>query len=99
VDPLRALRWVHAPAFCTPSIAERTHHLHVLEHSSDSWRGLLAFPDYLRAHPGLPAAYAALKRELASQYGSDPNRREPYRLGKAQFILQVAALARDRSSS
>ncbi|MDP8907989.1 MAG: GrpB family protein [Chloroflexota bacterium] len=108
VDALRALGWVHAPepdqaqlfrSFCTPSIATRTHHLHVFEQSSDGWRCLLAFRDYLRAHPGLAAAYAALKRELASQHGSDPNRREPYRVGKAQFIQEVTALARGSSSS
>ena len=107
VDPLRALGWVHAPepdqaqpfrSFCTPDIAQRTHHLHVFEKTSDSWRDLLAFRDYLRAHPGFAAAYASLKRELASQHGSDPNRREPYRVGKATFIQEVTALA-SRSSS
>lgn len=102
-DPLRALGWVHAPepdqtqplqSFCNPSIAQRTHHLHVFEKTSDNWRDLLAFRDYLRAHPGLATAYAALKRDLASQHGSDPNLREPYRLGKATFIQEVTALAR-----
>ncbi|CAA9482227.1 MAG: UDP-glucose 4-epimerase [uncultured Solirubrobacteraceae bacterium] len=102
VDPLRALGWVHAPepdqaqpfrSFCTPDIAQRTHHLHVFEKTSDSWRDLLAFRNYLRVHPGLAAAYAALKRDLALQHGSDPNRREPYRVGKATFIQAVTALA------
>ena len=107
VEPLRALGWVHAPepdqtqrfrSFCTPNIAQRTHHLHVFERSSDSWRDLLAFRDYLRAHPGLAAAYAALKRQLAAQHGSDPNHREPYRAGKAAFIQEVTRVARSSPS-
>jgi GrpB-like predicted nucleotidyltransferase (UPF0157 family) len=102
VDSLRALGWLPASepgdagpwrSFCTPSIARRTHHLHVVEESEDTWRELLAFREYLRAHPGLAGAYAALKRELASLHGGDPNHREPYRRGKAAFIREVTALA------
>ncbi len=102
VGPLSALGWPEAPepgddqqrrrSFCTPSIANRTHHLHVVEVASDQWLGLLAFRDYLRAHPGLASAYAALKRELATIHGSDPNRREPYRGGKSLFIQEVTEL-------
>jgi GrpB-like predicted nucleotidyltransferase (UPF0157 family) len=81
VDPLRAVGWVDAPepgddehsrhSFCMPTIANRTHHLHVIEESSDGWPGLLAFRDYLRVHPGLASGYAALKRELAAVHGAD----------------------------
>ncbi len=102
VGPLSVLRWLQAPepgddehrrrSFCTPSIAARTHHLHVVEEASDHWRGLLAFRDYLRVHPGLASAYAALKRELVTIHGSDPNRREPYRRGKSSFIQEVTEL-------
>lgn len=108
VGSLGAVGWVHAPepddprpllSFCTPSIYKRSHHLHVVEQSAQGWRDLLAFRDYLRVHPGLTAAYAALKRELASQHGSDPNRREAYRRGKADFIREVTGLARDRGFS
>ena len=81
-------------SFCTPSISRRTHHLHVVEQWANTWSDLLAFPEYLRTHPGLAAAYTALKRELASQHGSDPNRRQPYRRGKADFIREVTELAR-----
>ncbi len=100
---LAALGWIHAPepgdderrvgSFCTPSIAMRTHHLHVAEETSSTWRGTLAFRDYLRRRPGLAGAYAALKRELAAQHGGDPNEREGYRSGKAQFIAEVTAIA------
>jgi GrpB-like predicted nucleotidyltransferase (UPF0157 family) len=102
IDPLSVLGWLQAPeptddenrrrSFCTPSIAHRTHHLHVVEEASDLWRGLLAFRDYLRTHPGLASAYAALKRELATMHGSDPNRREPYRRGKSSYIQEVTEL-------
>ena len=103
IDPLSSLGWLQAPepaddehrrrSFCTPSIANRTHHLHVVEEASDQWPGLLAFRDYLRGHPGLASEYAALKRELATIHGSDPNRREPYRRGKSLFIQEVTELA------
>ena len=104
VSALRHLGWVEAPepgdeerrmrSFCTPSIANRTHHLHVVEEASDRWRDWLAFRDFLRTHPGLAHAYASLKRELAQQHGVDPNRRDAYRSGKAGFIEEVTLLAR-----
>lgn len=107
--PLQVLGWIHAPepgeeehrfrSFCTPDVAWRSHHLHVVEERSDDWRGWLAFRDYLRTHPGLASAYAALKRELAARHGADPNRREPYRTGKRAFIREVTELALDRSTS
>ena len=103
IDALSVLGWLPAPeptddedrrrSFCTPSIANRTHHLHVVEEASDQWQGLLAFRDHLRTHPGLASAYAALKRELATMHGSDPNRREPYRRGKSMFLQEVTELA------
>ena len=102
VDALDALGWVQAPepgdeeqrarSFCTPTIANRTHHLHVVEERSEHWRGWLAFRDYLRTHPGLAGAYAALKNKLAAVHGADPNRRDSYRDGKAQFIREVTEL-------
>ena len=102
---LARLGWVPAPepgdrdrrvrSFCTPDVARRTHHLHVVEHEADGWRGTLAFRDYLRAHPGMASAYTALKSNLAAQHSGDPDRREPYRAGKATFIDEVTAIALD----
>lgn len=95
-DPLREIGWVAAaePAdgqerklsFCTPSVELRTHHLHVVEHSSSRWRGWLAFRDYLRAHPEAAEEYGALKTRLAEENGGDPNQRDVYRAGKAEWI-------------
>jgi GrpB-like predicted nucleotidyltransferase (UPF0157 family) len=69
---LSRIGWVAAPepgdleerrlSYCTPAVEWRTHHLHVVEETSQGWRGWLAFRDYLRMHPGDAAAYADLKR-------------------------------------
>ena len=101
-DPARLLAaagWVHAPepfdaadhklSFCTPDVAWRTHHLHVVEEASDGWRGWLAFRDYLRADSGAAAEYAGLKTRLAAEHGADPNERDAYRAGKAAFVRAI----------
>jgi GrpB-like predicted nucleotidyltransferase (UPF0157 family) len=99
---LGSVGWVAAPeptdieerrrSFCTPSVALRTHHLHVVEERSAGWRGWLAFRDHLRAHPLDRATYAELKRSLAEDV-SDPNDRAGYRAGKAAFIQERTRLA------
>lgn len=109
VGALDAVGWVCAPepddarrrvrSFCAPDVTLRTHHLHVVEESSSDWRGALDFRDYLRTHPGLAGAYAALKRELAATHGTDPNRRDTYRAGKALFIAEVIDVARGAPSA
>jgi GrpB-like predicted nucleotidyltransferase (UPF0157 family) len=98
-----ALGWIAAPepgdeaqrrrSFCFPSVARRTHHLHVVEERSSGWRGWIAFRDHLRAHPELGAEYEARKRDLAARFGSDPNDRDSYRSGKADWIREVTAAA------
>jgi GrpB-like predicted nucleotidyltransferase (UPF0157 family) len=69
-----------------------THHLHMNESHSFDWRQTIAFRDYLRTHPDVAAAYAALKLRLAQQFAADP---DAYHAGKDAFIKQVlqAALA------
>jgi GrpB-like predicted nucleotidyltransferase (UPF0157 family) len=99
VQPLAGLGWLAAPeptdlalrklSFCTPSVARRTHHLHVVEWSSSGWRGWLAFRDHLRVHSELAAEYGELKRRLADAHGSDPNQRDAYRAGKASWIIEI----------
>jgi GrpB-like predicted nucleotidyltransferase (UPF0157 family) len=102
-DPLRTLGWVAAPepedslerklSFCTPSVELRTHHLHVVEHSSPRWRGWLAFRDYLRAHPETAQEYGSLKTRLADDHGGDPNQRDEYRAGKEDWIRAMTIRA------
>jgi GrpB-like predicted nucleotidyltransferase (UPF0157 family) len=68
----------------------RSHHVHVTVVGSDFWVRHLAFRDYLRAHPETATEYAALKRRLASEYGSD---RLGYVHAKTDFITVVEELA------
>jgi GrpB-like predicted nucleotidyltransferase (UPF0157 family) len=100
---LGAAGWVHAPepndshdhklSFCFPDAAWRTHHLHLVEESSGDWRGWLAFRDYLRSDADAVAEYAALKSRLAAAHGDDPNERDAYRHGKADFIANITRIA------
>jgi GrpB-like predicted nucleotidyltransferase (UPF0157 family) len=106
VGSLAMIGWLHAPepfdeiertmSFCTPSVERRTHHLHVVEESSDGWRGWLAFRDHLRAHPDLARDYGALKSRLADEHGADPDRRDAYRAGKASWVQAVTTQAQHR---
>ncbi|MDX1534073.1 MAG: GrpB family protein [Thermoplasmata archaeon] len=69
----------------------RTHHLHMVETSSDFWRRHLLFRDYVRTHPTTAREYEALKIRLAREHGSD---REGYTEGKTSFVEDVVARAR-----
>lgn len=62
----------------------KTHHLHVVVHNQQAWHNLIAFRDYLKAHPAAVQQYATLKSELASRY---KDQRERYTQAKSQFIL------------
>lgn len=98
-DSLGELGWHYAPepgdveqrrrSWCAPTVARRTHHLHIVECSSGQWRSWLAFRDALRADPARATQYAELKRRLADRYGSDPNERDAYRRRKAAFIWRT----------
>lgn len=68
--------------------AERTH-VHVRTSGSWNEQGVLLLRDYLRAHAEERAAYAALKRELASRFRDE---RAAYGNGKSDFVW--AALRR-----
>lgn len=107
-EPLASVGWIAAPeptdvalrklSFCTPSVERRTHHLHVVEHSSTGWRGWIAFRDHLRANPALATEYGELKRRLAAAHGSDPNQRDAYRAGKAAWIAATTHAATNTHS-
>ncbi len=76
--------------FCKPSLALRTHHLHLVPYGSPLWHERLTFRDRLRADPGLLEEYAALKLELARRFRFD---REAYTDAKFPFVAKVLALA------
>lgn len=95
---LAGVGWVAAPeprdgeqrkwSWCSPSVAHRTHHLHVVEQSSKDWPTWLAFRDHMRTNAEDREAYAAIKRRLAA---ADDEDRSAYRAGKAPFIASVLA--------
>jgi GrpB-like predicted nucleotidyltransferase (UPF0157 family) len=103
VPAIEGVGWVAAPestdemerrlSFCFPSVERRTNHLHVVEESSDVWRGWIAFRGYLRAHPEVADEYGTLKSRLALEHGANPNDRDAYRAGKAEFIRETTATA------
>ena len=63
-----------------------THHLHMVEITSDFWRTHLLFRDYLRQHPNAAQDYGKLKRELSVKY---KNNRPAYTEAKATFIESI----------
>lgn len=104
VEPLQKLGYQYFPEhedvmperryFALPAGAEhrgrRRFHLHIVETKSAFWRRHLAFRNYLRAHPETAEEYAALKRRLAAEYGSD---RVGYTEAKSEFITRIESLA------
>ncbi len=70
----------------------RTHHLHMLEQTSDEWYNLLRFRDFLRENPKAVKAYGTLKTGLAQTFLDD---REAYMKGKHNFIQRILKAARE----
>ncbi|MGB2799389.1 MAG: GrpB family protein [Dehalococcoidia bacterium] len=69
----------------------RTHHIHMIELTSEFCERHLMFRDYLRTHPEAAQQYYKLKKELAARYGSD---REAYAEAKTPFIESIVAKSR-----
>jgi len=70
----------------------RTHHVHIVEPTSEQWRRALAFRDYLRDHAEETERYLQLKRELAQRHRSD---REAYTRAKDSYVLRVIDMVRE----
>ncbi len=68
-----------------------TQHLHIVEFGGEDWTQQLLFRDYLTTHPELAKQYAALKRQLATRFGTD---RRSYTEEKTAFIVSALAAAR-----
>ena len=71
-----------------PSRYARTHHLHMVETSSEFWEKHIRFRDYLRTHEETTREYYELKKQLAARFRSD---RESYTNAKTSFIEAVVA--------
>ena len=63
-----------------------THHIHMVEESSDEWTKLIRFRDLLRADPKMAEDYSNLKRDLWERLPGD---RKAYQAAKAAFICDV----------
>ena len=105
VEPIEAIGYVHwaenpdeSRMFFVkgmpPYGARRTHHIHIFEATNDAWRRVLAFRDYLRAHPDEAERYHRLKGDLAQRYRLD---REAYTRAKDSYVLAVVEMARKGS--
>lgn len=64
----------------------RTHHLHMAEHTSPEWKTMLRFRDRLIADPVARRRYADLKRRLYEKHSND---RAAYTAGKDAFIEEL----------
>jgi GrpB-like predicted nucleotidyltransferase (UPF0157 family) len=77
----------------------RAFHLHVVEVTSDFWRDHLIFRNYLLNYPPDAAAYADVKRRIASDYNltrPGTNVNLGYTNYKSEFIAGIMAKARAR---
>jgi GrpB-like predicted nucleotidyltransferase (UPF0157 family) len=74
----------------------RTHHLHMVEEGGGSWERYLLFRNHLRTHDATAHAYAALKRRLAREHGTN---REAFTDGKSMFVQAVVERARLETAS
>jgi GrpB-like predicted nucleotidyltransferase (UPF0157 family) len=70
----------------------RSHHVHLVDWTSDFWRDHLLFRDYLRAHPEVAREYDALKRDMALAHAQD---KKGYTDAKGPFIRSVVRRARE----
>lgn len=70
----------------------RTHQVHVVEHADRAWCDRhIAFRDWLRSHDDDRDRYAALKRRLADEFGTN---RAGYTDAKTAFVHQIERAAR-----
>ena len=68
----------------------RTHHVHIVEHGSETFRKHVVFRDYLREHADTRNEYDRLKRALAARYRTD---RKTYVDSKTDFVERVVEKA------
>ena len=64
----------------------RTHHLHVMDRTTDEWRKHIRFREYLLSHPSDAKEYEQIKLALAEKYEKD---RGKYTEEKGKFILEI----------
>lgn len=105
IPPLEAIGYEYVPEFekdlpmrrylRKSKSGIRTHHIHMVERSSDFWARHIAFRDILRSNTSIRDEYAALKYRLAKTYRDD---REGYTDAKTDFIETALSVHKIRSS-
>jgi GrpB-like predicted nucleotidyltransferase (UPF0157 family) len=90
VDPRYREFWPERIVLIRREHGTRTCHVHLMLRHHHNWTRLLAFRDYLRAHPGVAAEYSTLKRLLAAAHGAD---RHAYMMAKTDFIAPIIGRA------
>ncbi|MBN2113171.1 MAG: GrpB family protein [Acidimicrobiia bacterium] len=78
--------------FRPPRGRPREVQVHICDAGGEWERAHLLFRDYLRAHPAVREAYAALKQGLAGRFRSD---RVAYNEAKSGFVLDVLEKAEE----
>lgn len=68
-----------------------THHIHMIEETSDEWTKLILFRDFLRSNQRDAAAYEDLKLDLLERTDGD---RKSYQAAKSAFIGETVQKAR-----
>ncbi len=68
-----------------------THHIHMVEETSEEWTKLIQFRDYLRSNRSAARKYARLKADLIDSLAGD---RKSYQAAKSDFIDGVVEKAR-----
>jgi GrpB-like predicted nucleotidyltransferase (UPF0157 family) len=74
---------------------KRTHHIHMVERTSDFWTKHITFRDVLRTNEVVRNAYEELKYHLAETHR---NNREAYTDAKTDFIENALSMDKIRSS-
>jgi len=105
---LQELRYEYRPTFSTPDrfyfityLADpeegnRRYHIHLTYPSSNDWKELIGFRDYLRTHPEAVNEYAAIKKHAADAANQDG---EQYRKMKEPMFLKIKAFIKDKEGS
>ncbi|MHA2170144.1 MAG: GrpB family protein [Candidatus Kariarchaeaceae archaeon] len=69
----------------------RTHHIHMVEVTSDFFNSHISFRNYLRDHPTAAKEYYLLKKDLEKKYKFE---REKYTNAKTDFVLSILEKAK-----
>ncbi len=105
IEPLASIGYQYVPEY-EEFIPERryfrkeatepaSHHLHVVEPTTDFWRDHLLFRDYLRAGPEQAREYEAFKRELARRIPHDRVAFTDAKTPEIESLLERARVWRD----